>query len=137
MVRQRLVTCLAQCVAWKGFTAVANEQNLIPQAHVLTVEEQSAGGRASGKARREKRLLRDALQELLDREYTDKQGNTADGTTVLATQLFKKAQKGDLRAWQILRDTVGQMPVQRVEVDTIDPATRAEMDELVRKASQQ
>ena len=100
---------------------MANEQNLIPQAHKLTVEEASKGGKASGKARREKRLLRDALQELLDREYTDKSGNVADGTTVLATQLFKKAQKGDLRAWQILRDTVGQMPVQRIETVEIPP----------------
>lgn len=110
---------------------MANEQNLIPQAHRLTVEEASKGGKASGKARREKRMLRDALQELLDREYTDKQGNTADGTTILAAQLFKKAQKGDLRAWQILRDTVGQMPVQRIEMDTIDPQARAEMDDLL------
>lgn len=106
---------------------MANEQNLIP--HQFTSDqsrEQAAingrkGGKASGKARREKRLLRDALQELLDREYTDKSGNVADGTTVLATQLFKKAQKGDLRAWQILRDTVGQMPVQRIETVEIPP----------------
>ena len=128
MVRQSMVTCVAQCVAWKGFTAVANKQNLIPQAHVLTVDEASKGGKASGKARREKRLLRDALQELLDREYTDKSGNVADGTTVLATQLFKKAQKGDLRAWQILRDTVGQMPVQRIETVEIPPEAYARVE---------
>lgn len=94
---------------------MANEQNLIPQAHELTVEEASKGGKRSGEARRKKRQLRDALQELLDRDYTDKNGNTADGTMILAAQLFKKAQKGDVRAWEVLRDTVGQKPVERIE----------------------
>jgi len=107
---------------------MANEQNL---THRLTVSEQRAGGRASGEARRRKRQLKDALQELLDRDYTDKNGNTADGTTILAAELFKKAQKGDIRAWELLRDTVGQKPVDRVEVGTIDPEARAEMDELL------
>lgn len=127
MGQRRLVALrlhAADCIGW---CKMANEQNLIP--HQFTSDqsrEQAAingrkGGKASGKARREKRLLRDALQELLDREYTDKSGNVADGTTVLATQLFKKAQKGDLRAWQILRDTVGQMPVQRIETVEIPP----------------
>jgi hypothetical protein len=36
-----------------------------------------------------------------------------------------------MRAVQFIRDTVGEMPVQRVEVDTIDPQARAEMDELL------
>lgn len=110
---------------------MANPQNLIPGAHKLTVEEASKGGKASGKARREKRLLADALQELLDNDYTDKNGTTMDGTMVLAVQLFKKAQKGDTRAWELLRDTVGQKPIDRVEVGTIDPDARAEMDELL------
>lgn len=108
-----------------------NANNLIPGAHKLTVDEASKGGKASGKARREKRMLADALQELLDREYTDKNGVTADGTTVLAAQLFKKAQAGDIRAWELLRDTVGQKPVDRLEIDAVDPQARAEMDELL------
>lgn len=107
---------------------MANEQNL---THRLTVNEQRAGGRASGEARRKKKQLRDALQELLDREYTDREGHVADGTAILAAQLFKKAQNGDVRAWEVLRDTVGQKPVEKIEVDTIDPQARAEMDELL------
>lgn len=110
---------------------MANEQNLIPQAHTLTVEEASKGGKASGEARRKKRELRDALQELLDREYKDANGNVADGTAILAAQLFKKAQKGDVHAWITLRDTVGQKPVERFEVSGIDPKVREEMDKLL------
>lgn len=38
---------------------MANEQNLIPQAHVLTVEEASKGGKASGETRRKQRTLKE------------------------------------------------------------------------------
>ena len=50
---------------------MANEKNLIPQAHVLTVEEQSAGGKASVQARREKKTIQKILADLLDSEIKD------------------------------------------------------------------
>ena len=50
---------------------MANEKNLIPQAHKLTVEEQSAGGRRSGEVRREKRTIQKILTELLDSDVKD------------------------------------------------------------------
>ena len=51
---------------------MANEQNLIPGAHPLTVEEASKGGKASGKARKRKADLRKIAQQVLDGTYTDK-----------------------------------------------------------------
>ena len=50
---------------------MANEQNLIPQAHTLTVEEASKGGQNSGKARREKKTIQKILADLLDSEIKD------------------------------------------------------------------
>lgn len=50
---------------------MANEKNLIPQAHVLTVEEQSAGGKASGEARRQKKTVQKILDSFLDKEIKD------------------------------------------------------------------
>ena len=50
---------------------MANEKNLIPQAHVLTVEEASKGGRNSGKSRREKKTIQKILSDLLDSEIKD------------------------------------------------------------------
>jgi hypothetical protein len=41
-----------------------------------------------------------------------------------------------LKSFTLIRDSIGEAPIQRVEVDTIDPQARAEMDELVRKASE-
>ena len=43
---------------------MANEKNLKPQAHKLSVEEQSRGGKASGEARRKKRQMKDILENL-------------------------------------------------------------------------
>lgn len=111
---------------------LANEQNLIPGAHKLTVEEQSAGGVASGKARREKKLLRELAQMILEEEITDTNGRTmTQGEAALRKQAILAIKEGDTKALAFLRDTAGQAPVQRVEVDTIDPQARAEMDELL------
>lgn len=50
---------------------MANEQNLIPQAHTLTVEEARKGGQNSAKARREKKTVQKILGELLDGQIKD------------------------------------------------------------------
>ena len=50
---------------------MANENNLIPQAHILTVEEASKGGQNSVKARREKKTIQKILADLLDGQIKD------------------------------------------------------------------
>ena len=112
---------------------MANEQNLVMggAAHKLTVEEASRGGRASGKKRRERRLMREILEDMLVKKYTNSQGQEMDGASILCLKQFQKALDGDLKAFTEIRDMVGEMPAQRVEVGTIDPQARAEMDELL------
>lgn len=113
---------------------MANEQNLIPQAHKLTVEEQSAGGKASGKARRDKKNLRQALEMLLEKDFKDKAGKTVSGTEAITAKLFEQAMKGNVKAFETIRATVGQDPVQKVQVaevsqDIIDEVERAVLDD--------
>ena len=50
---------------------MANENNLIPQAHTLTIEEASKGGQNSGKSRREKKTIQKILADLLDGQIKD------------------------------------------------------------------
>ena len=45
---------------------MAKEDNLIPQAHVFTLEEQSRGAIASAKARRKKASIRSSLNKILN-----------------------------------------------------------------------
>lgn len=110
---------------------MANEQNLVPQAHVLTVEEASKGGRRSGETRRRRKAFAEAFNVLLEKTFTDRNGQKLQGVDALAAKVFQEAMDGDMRAALFIRDTVGEMPVQRLEVDTIDPQARAEMDELL------
>lgn len=109
---------------------MANEQNLVrgDAAHKLTVEEASRGGKASVEARRRKRDLRKALEILLEKDFTDKNGKVACGAEVLATKLFETAMKGNVKAFTALRDTVGQMPVQKIETTVVSDETRAEIE---------
>lgn len=52
---------------------MANIDNLIPQAHELTLEEQSAGGKASGEARRQKKSLREKAKLLMSLSIQDQE----------------------------------------------------------------
>lgn len=99
---------------------MANEQNLRPAEYKLSVEEAKKGGKASAEARRKKRDLRLALEMLLEKDFKDKNGKTITGTEAITAKLFEKAMKGDVRAFETLRDTVGQKPVDKVEVTQID-----------------
>lgn len=110
---------------------MANERNLKPQAHELTVEEQSAGGRASGKARRERKMMREVLEKLLAGTYTDKNGRELDGTTMLMLAAMSKAQKGDMRALEFIRATVGEDPIKHVQVDGTLKEEQARFGELL------
>ena len=114
---------------------MANEQNLVKGdvAHKLTAEEQSMGGKRSAEVRREKRELRKALEILMEQEITDKKGNTKTGTEAMAIAVFQKALKGDIRAFEVVRDTVGQKPIEKVQVAEIDAETIKEVEEAVRE----
>ncbi len=110
---------------------MANEQNLRPGEHKLTKEEQSAGGKASGEARRRKKLMREAFEDLLSRDYHDASGKTLDGTDLLTLKVFKQAMDGDLKAFEIIRDTTGQKPVERIETVEIPPETYARVEAIL------
>lgn len=107
------------------------EDNLIPQAHKITVEEASRGGKRSAEVRREKRDLRRALEVLLDKEYTDKKsGNVQTGAELLAFKQFQKALEGDTKAFEVVRDTAGQKPMERVNITANDDETIKEMQDF-------
>jgi len=107
-----------------------NTQNLVMggEAHALTAEEASKGGKASAEARRKKRDLRAALEVLLEREVTDGNGGTITGAQALTARLYKEALKGNVKAFEVLRDTVGQKPVEKVEQVNIDMEYKASVD---------
>jgi hypothetical protein len=109
---------------------MANEQNLRPSEYKLSQEEAKKGGIASGEARRRKRDIRLALEALLEKEYTDKHGNTLSGAEAIALKQMEKALKGDSKAFEIVRDTAGQKPSEKLEVTGI-AEQQSKVDELL------
>lgn len=76
------------------------EDNLIPQAHVLTVEEASRGGKASAEARRKKATMISTLENLLD-ETSPKAGKTYRELATLG--LIKGAVNGSGKNYEIIQ----------------------------------
>jgi len=100
-----------------------------------TAEEQrkiaSMGGKASAKARREKKNLRIALEMLLEKDFKDKSGKTVSGTEAITAKLFEQAMRGNIKAFETIRSTVGQDPVQKVMVADVDPEVINEVESIV------
>ena len=99
---------------------MANNENLEGNGFdEITAEKQREiarqGGIASVEARRKKKLIRECLEELLEREIKDKNGQTMTGAEAMAVKVFQQALKGDLKAFEIVRDTAGQKPIDKVE----------------------
>ena len=98
---------------------MANEQNLIP-ANKRSKSEARAnsrkGGIASGKARREKAEFKKLIEIALEQEYKDGMTNAE----ALVLSMLTKALEGDTKAFEILRDTAGQKPIDKIEVGVAD-----------------
>ena len=110
---------------------MANEQNLRVPTSSEARRNGKKGGIASGEARRAKKSLREAMQILMDTDLTGKDGKTMTGTEAMAAKAFQAALKGDWKAWELVRDTAGQKPVDRVMVADVEPSVIAEVEAMV------
>lgn len=95
------------------------------------------GGINSGKARRNKAALKDCLNILMEKKYLDdKTGKKLTGAELLAVNLFTKAiQEGDTakaaRAFEVIRDTSGQKPIDKVMVAEVDQTVIDEVEAMI------
>lgn len=123
---------------------MANNKNLIPAAHTLSVEDQSKGGKASGKKRRKKKLLAE-IAETMGRTVAPEsvvatlKDNGVIGPDELITYdeaimlaQYIKAAKGNVQSAQFIRDTAGQKPADRVRLDNLD-FEQSKLNELLKQ----
>lgn len=114
---------------------MAGKDNLRVPSSTEARENGSKGGKASAASKRRKKEFRDVFQALLDgRDIKGPDGKKLTGTEALAMKVFQLALKGDLRAFEIIRDTVGQKPVDKVEVSSIDQSVKDDVDRLISEA---
>ena len=110
---------------------MANTKNLKPQAHKLTVEEQSKGGKASGEKRRQRKTFAEAFDAWLSADHKDKNGNKMNGMDILTAAIIQKAAKGDVRAFEVIRDSVGEKPIDKIATVEIPDDVRNKVENLV------
>lgn len=72
------------------------------------VEIAKQGGIASGESRRQRKTLKEELLVLLA------QGDTQEK---ISLALLQKAMNGDTKAFEVIRDSIGEKPVDKVEAD--------------------
>lgn len=107
------------------------DENLRPNEYKLTVEEQKKGGIASGEARRQKRDIRLAMEALLEKEYKGKDGKLLSGAQAIALKQMEKALKGDAKAFELVRDSSGQKPVEKVVVAEVEQSVIDEVEAAI------
>ena len=99
---------------------MANKKNLKPiKKGELSKEEAkkrgSKGGKRSVEVRRQKKTMKEMLDYLLQQDITNKQGETKNTLEVMMTAQIKEAIKGNTKAAQFVRDTIGEMPTQKID----------------------
>ncbi len=109
---------------------MANIENLKPKDSNQSREEAKIngkkGGIASGKARRERKAMREQLEILLNlplkNEKLTKQikelgikEKEIDNQMALTISLYQEALKGNTKAYEIIRDTIGEKPIEQVQ----------------------
>lgn len=122
-------------------------ENLIPQSERTKSEQRKIaqkGGIASGKARREKKLMRETFDMLLSmplkngklvnveeiRSFAALKGKNISVQEAIMIAQIQKAMKGDTRAAEYVRDTIGQKPVDSVDMNMNLPVMFEGEDEL-------
>lgn len=110
---------------------MANKENLVPLSTEKAREIGSKGGIASGKARRDKKNIRLAVEALLERDYKGKDGIVLSGAEAITVKQMEKALKGDTKAFEVLRDSAGQKPIERVMVAEVDQTVIDEVEKAI------
>ena len=104
---------------------MANERNLIKNEDLTPSERRknaSKAGKASAKARQKRKSLKEELLLLLE------VGDTQQSVTLA---LLEKAKAGDTKAFEVIRDTIGEKPVDRLIVSEVDADVVSEVEAMV------
>ena len=75
-------------------------------------------GIASGEVRRAKKTMREMLNYLLEKEITNRSGEKATTQEAITVSLINQALKGNVKAWEVIRDTIGEKPKQDINLST-------------------
>lgn len=108
---------------------MANEKNLKP-FNTLTKEEQreitSKGGKASAKKRKQNKTFKEIINKFLDGQVSDERlkqqmiefgfaDKDVSNKSCTVFALWKEAIKGNTKAFELMRDTIGEKPIEQIQ----------------------
>lgn len=112
-----------------------NERNLMPIEEVnsrRTREQHSRDSRkagiASGEARRRKKTLKEQMEMLLSLPVKDESTQAfieslgistddIDNSMAITLSMYQEALKGNTKAYELIRDTLGEKPTDRLSIE--------------------
>jgi hypothetical protein len=110
---------------------VMNDENLRTLSPSEAREYGRRGGVRSGEVRRERKKLREYLEVALDKG-TDFEGEAMSNAEAITVALINKAKGGDVRAYQTIRDGLGEKPAEHIVSEpSISPERYAEVEALL------
>lgn len=93
-----------------------NDENLIPVRSTSEARKRgTAGGIKSGETRRAKKTMKEMLDYLLEKQIKTNKGDMSTLEAIMVS-MIAKASKGDVRATEFIRDTIGQKPTEKTEI---------------------
>ena len=103
-----------------------NTNNLKPFTIINARENGAKGGKASGESKREKKLIREYLTELLEMQAPKEEidtnyniGNT--NGAMVAVRTLKRAKEGDTRALRLLFEVIGELDTKgKISIEILD-----------------
>lgn len=90
------------------------------------------GGKRSGEVRRARKTLREELLALLSQDIKTEDGGKVNTQVAMSTSIIKEALDGNTKAFEIIRDTIGEKPVDKVESVNIDMEYKDSVDYVER-----
>lgn len=108
---------------------MANEQNLKP-FNSLTEKEQreitSKGGKASAKKRQQNKTFKEIINKFLNGQVSDERlkqqmiefgfaDRDVSNKSCAVFALWKEAIKGNTKAFELMRDTIGEKPIEQIQ----------------------
>lgn len=100
------------------------------------VKRARQAGIASGKARREKADFKKQCQMWMESEVArDKNGKALTGAELMISVAGKEIKNGSAKFWELMRDTAGFKPIDKVMVAEVDQEAIDEVEAMVRGTS--
>lgn len=114
---------------------MANNENLKPFNSLCREDAQkirSKGGYARAAKIKERKTMKAMLEMLLEKEITNAKGEKATTQEAITVSLIKQALQGNVKAFEIIRDTMGEKPdAPIININQAVQVNKKDIDEAV------